>query len=217
MKGKIIQAVIFLAGVVLGVAGAWGIWKKSGGVGGSDLPPSPQFDSPDRVSAKFVDAIMDFCQKDYTREYLFQKYAPGGAVRMGQGQLPSPGKATYTETELLFSLVTADAATRVVWWMKPRQGEVVDEIHVVPDAGARIVDYVTFVKKNGFSPGRKLEQSASLSDIPHVHTIRCGDKELTATLQQIVWAGDFVGKMGEITLTKGDPTNPRSRQVLTEP
>ncbi len=62
-----------------------------------------------------------------------------------------------------------------------------------------------------------MQQSTSLADIPHVHTISCGDQKITATLQQIVWAGDFIGKMGEITLTKGDPTTPRSRQVLSDP
>jgi hypothetical protein len=213
MHPRLVQAIIFLAGITLGGLGYWGLWHRVRGPDDRSGPSAPVFETKSRVARQFHAAIVDFCEHDHTRETLFQYYAPGGAIRMGAGQVPSPAKASFTETEMLISLVTTDAATRVVWWMKPKTGDLVDEIHVVPDAGARIVAYEDFVKKFALGPGKKLPQSASLSDVPHVHQVECGDRELTATLQEIVWTGDFIGKMGEMTLTKGDASESRARQV----
>lgn len=215
MKISLSQVAIFLGGVALGLFGAYGVWKKASGRG--DVMEAPAFDTKERVAAKFHEVIMDFCKNDYTKDYIFERFAPGGAIRQGQGQVPSPTKASYIETETLYSLVTTDAATRVIWWLKPKDGTVVQEIHVVPDASARIVEYAAFVKQYDLGPSKKLSQSAALGDIPHVHDVRCDGKELIATLQQIAWAGDFIGKMGEMVLTKGHPDTPYQRQLLTDP
>lgn len=220
-KARLVQLAIFAVGIAIGAVGALGLWQRlrPGGNedGPSDVLPAPEFDTEGRVAAKFREAIRDFCEHEYTREYVFKKYAPGGVTPSGAGQVPSPQKASFSESEMHVSLVTPDAATRVVWWMKPERGDVIDELHVVPDASARIVDYEKFVKDEGLGPGRRLEQSAALGEVPHLHVVKCSSGEISVTLQQIVEVEGFVGKMGEMTLTKGDPTNPRQRRVLTPP
>lgn len=218
-KARLVKIAIFTGGIgigAIGVAVYMNNLQAIDGIEGRSLP-APAFDTPDRIAARFRDAIRDFCENEYTKDYVFRKYAPGGAIVMGAGQAASPQKASYSESEMHVSLVTTEAATRVVWWMKPETGDVIDEIHLVPDAGARVVDYEKFAKDEELGPGRKLGQSAALGEVPHTHTVKCKGGEITVTIQEITEVDGFVGKMGEITLTKGDPSNPRQRRVLAPP
>jgi len=170
---------------------------------GADVVQARDHAEVEKIAASFYRAITDFCEKKFTTKSLVTRFAPGGAIEMGEGRLPSPGKPSYIETDILVSLHTTDPATRVVWWVKPKEatGDV-RELTLVPDTAARVVDYEWFLKRYKVAPGKKLPQSHPLSDIPHEHVFNCGKQQLTVVIHQIVWADPHIGKVGDIVLKR---------------
>jgi hypothetical protein len=165
--------------------------------------PAPKLDR-DAVAKVFHEFLQRGCQRQ-TRQSLFEAWAPGGtATRMGAGGLPRPGEASYIENDLLVSLSTPQPAARVIWWNKPpREDAEVREIRLVPEQSARVVEYAWFVSRYGLAVGKPQPQTHPLSDIPHEHIMACGGTTpVTVTLNQIVWAEPFVGKIGEIAVRR---------------
>jgi hypothetical protein len=153
--------------------------------------------SEDQVAATFHEAIGFFCQQPRTPDQIIGRFAPQGAVAAG-GNLLHDGQPFYITSEVVTTLNTFQPATQVVWWLNPKAPGTVSEAHVVPEVTARIVNYRSFVARYRLPPATGSEQSTALSDIQHAHQLACGGSSLKVVINEIVWKGQYVGKIGEL-------------------
>jgi hypothetical protein len=164
----------------------------------------------DRANAArvFADVIGKFCLEDLTGPELIRWLAPEGAIEAGGVGLPA-GRAFVVRNEVLTSLYVGNGPSapyvQVAWWPNPPSAtDPVRELHAVADARGRILPYADFVAAQRLGPASSTEQPGHpLADLRHRHEFSCGAGRRTdLTINEIVWAGDFVGKIGELTLTK---------------
>ncbi|MFH1438333.1 MAG: hypothetical protein ABIJ56_21675 [Pseudomonadota bacterium] len=175
--------------------------KASGGPGAKSEAAPPAAGDPRDVAETYMGVIKDFCLKVFTRESVIKRFAPNGAIE-ARGKLLQPGTAFYSTNEVVTTLYTTDTTLQVVWWKNSKDGKkAISEIHLVPET--KMVVYKEFVEKYELGEGTALEQGHQLADIPHKHAYTCqGGKSIDVILNEAVWKGEVVGKIGEIGLFK---------------
>jgi hypothetical protein len=152
---------------------------------------------PAQATRVMVEALDFFCGAPLASESLLAHFAPSGAIK-AVGALLFEGRPFFIQNAVMTSLRLFELFNRVVWWRNPKlPGQDVSEVHLVLDASARVVPYEDFVKAAGLGPGVQQPQSHPLADIPWEHRAAGGQRVL---VQQIVWAGACVGKVGEFTV-----------------
>jgi hypothetical protein len=165
---------------------------------------------PDRAAAArvFADVIARFCAEDLTAPDLIGWLAPDGVIEAGGVGLPA-GRAFVVRNEVVTSLYVGNGPSapyvQVAWWLNPPSAtDPVRELHAVADAGGRILPYADFVTEQRLGKASRTEQPGHpLADLQHHHEYACSaGRRIDLTINEIVWAGDFVGKIGELTLTK---------------
>jgi hypothetical protein len=170
---------------------------RPGPTGGPTAEPPV---GPD-AEARLVQAIEDFCRADFDAPGLRDRFGPG-AVRAGGKTLP-PGTTYYIESEAVTTLYTADPHMRVIWWPRPAEGSPVGELHIVPETPTLV--YADFVRDHGLGAGETLAQGHELADVEHRHTYTCaGKRSVGLVLGEVVWKGDAVGRIGRVTVLKGE-------------
>jgi hypothetical protein len=165
---------------------------------------------PDAAAARraYGGIVRRFCLEDFTDAGLIDWFAPDGAVEAGGVLLPG-GKAFVIRNDVVVSLNAGPGPyapfAQVVWWMQPAApDEPIAEIHVVADASGRILPYADLVEALGLGEALATEQGGHpLADLLHRHRYSCGPgRSLDLVVNEIVWAEPFVGKVGELTLTR---------------
>ena len=153
--------------------------------------------TPVEVTRVMTEALAYLCAEPFTPESLWAHFAPRGAVKAG-GTLLTSDRPFFIKNEVMTSLRLFEPFDRVVWWAEPKPPAAESaSVHLVLGAPARIVPYEDFISAAGLGPGAKQTQTHPLSDIPWEHRSTSGRRVI---IQQIVWAGEFVGKVGELTV-----------------
>jgi hypothetical protein len=124
------------------------------------------------------------------------------------------GRAFVVRNEVMTSLYVGNGPSapyvQVAWWPNPPSAsDPVRELHAVADARGRILPYADFVAAQRLGEASSTEQPGHpLADLQHRHEFSCGaGRRIDLTINEIVWAGEFVGKIGELTLTKREPAD----------
>ncbi len=154
-----------------------------------------------------TEALDFFCAAPRTPDDVLKKYAPD-AVPAG-GVLLTPGMPFFIRNEVMTSLRLSAPCSMVIWWRNPDWKNPADkatvpdsltikEIHLVLDAGERIVRYEDFVSAAQLGEGIKQPSTHPLSDILWYHRRAA----CLITVNQIVWQGAVVGKVGEFAVRR---------------
>ncbi len=158
------------------------------------------------VSKTFGDQVRRFCATAPTPKAMFDAFAPKGTLESGGVKLES-GKPFVLRNGVVVSLRLYDPYDHVIWWNDTPGGQVT-EWHVDLDSSVRILPFEDLVKEHGqlFGPeiGR-LPQGHPLADIPHQYRLRCGPRDVSLIVNEIVWQGDFVGKVGSLAIATIPP------------
>lgn len=193
---------------------------ESSGASGEDSAP----EAAGRVFAEF---IRRFCEDEPTERDLLAWLAPDGAIEAGGALLPAggvslpAGRAFLIRNDVVTSLNVGDGPTspyvQVAWWRnQAATGEPIRELHAVADVRGRVLPYAEFVAEQRLGEPTRTEQGGDhpLGDLLHHHEVRCGnDRRVELVLSEIVWQGAAVGKIGELSLTRGRPAGAGARPV----
>lgn len=143
--------------------------------------------------------IGDFCSRDWPPAALLEYVSPQ-AVKAGDRTLPA-GLPWWTSNGVVTSVYTATLHRGVVWWLDPPADRPwIAEVHLVPAVSP--VRYAGFVEAFRWTGELGREQDGPLSDIVHRFPYTCGERTLEVRLHEVVWAGDAVGRLGQIGLVR---------------
>lgn len=166
------------------------------------MPSTKSSTAQDKVAALLDGAIDQFCSGDGSvPERVIKYYPPNGATQAGGVKLPE-GTPFVIRNMGTTSLRLFAPFDFVVWWFDPKATGSIAELHVDLGVPPRIVVYDDYIKaRPHLGKGRALEQGHPLADIPHEHFVECSGKRVKVVVNEIVWQGDFVGKIGKLALS----------------
>jgi hypothetical protein len=158
--------------------------------------PEPAVTDPEGAADETMRFIRDFCSRDWTPDALREYVAPQ-AVQAGGIPLPAGMPYWFTNG----TVTTVYTPREVYWWMNPKEGQpFVTEIHAVPVMAT--VTYRDFVARTAFSAEVDARQDHPLSDILHRFFYTCEGTTVEVTLNEVVWQGDAVGKLGQVGIVR---------------
>ncbi len=196
-----VAAIVGLGGCSRACSGLRG--EGDGGFATATLDPSASLETRRSVVSKaFGEEIRRFCSVAPTPNALYGAFAPKGTLDAGGVKL-DPGKPFILRNGVIASLRLYDPFDHVIWWNTP-PGDQVTEWHVELDSSVRILPYEDLIRDHGklFGPEvAKLTPGHALADIPHQFRMRCGARDVQLLVNEIVWQGEFVGKVSGVQIT----------------